>query len=536
MKNKNTTTGRTQKPLRSATQQNAQKKYHSLPIIPVLPILFVLTYLWAAWYFGDVLRMARERSFWVPSTEEMEFLLQQNFGWGWSLGRLLIMPMRYPWAGALIPAVLITLGTWLTGYVLRLKGNLRFLEYIPAGLYFSWMTYEGINWFHENEKGMIFAVPFFVVLLLAVCAIAVAFITRGSAVPALVRKPKDETSMQNWLQVGMLVLIFGGCALFDHFQRPYTRVMAREDVCMLNQDWQGIMKVARDNATLSYRPIAAKYAIALVETNQICERLYDIRLDYDSLYLHSQNGKHCMELNMYQEDCDYYAGFMETCIHHAIERNTMIGPNIRSLELLTKCAIMRKEWENAYRYLRILRDVPFEGSFVDKYTKYVGDTAVIKNDPEMALIMELEPIHDSFENNYQQPTFLGYNLALMEGRSKNALMNSLAVCMYTKLMPAFMMRTAPLQGSTPPENIADALCLMTAKDASIPSRFAGLEYRMSQLQSSLTAMKPYLSDRPGNARMLFDTYKGYYPYYYFFGNLKATKKRNTDASSSAGVN
>ena len=154
----------------------------------------------------------------------------------------------------------------------------------------------------------------------------------------------------------------------------------------------------------------------------------------------------------------------------------------------------------------------------------------------MALIMELEPIHDSFENTYQQPTFMGYNLSLMEGRSKNALMNSLAVCMYTKLMPAFMLRTAPLQGSTPPENVADALCLMSAKDASIMQKFSGLNYRYGELRSALNDMKPYLQDRPGNARMLFDRYKGYYPYYYFFGNLKATKKKKTDATSNAGVN
>ena len=45
-----------------------------------------------------------------------------------------------------------------------------------------------------------------------------------------------------------------------------------------------------------------------------------------------------------------------------------------------------------------------------------------------------------------------------------------------------------------------------------------------------------MNDREGNARKLFEQYKGYYPYYYFFGNLKATRKSDTKASSSAGVN
>ena len=46
-----------------------------------------------------------------------------------------------------------------------------------------------------------------------------------------------------------------------------------------------------------------------------------------------------------------------------------------------------------------------------------------------------------------------------------------------------------------------------------------------------------MKDRAGNAYKLFERYKGYYPYYYFFGNLKATKKGYTgEPKASAGVN
>ena len=506
-----------------------------LPILPVLPLLFVCTVVWAGWYYGDVLRMARERSFWVMSTEQMDFLLGQEYGGLWYLGRLVLTTFRYPWFGAVILALIVTVGTWCVGYAMRLTARWRFVQYVPAGGFFGWMAYEGINLFYENETGMIFGIPLCAVMVLLIWSVLIASFSRKKA-PALVSVPRDETVMQNWLQVAMLVVIFGGQALFVHYARPYTRVIAAQDVCTLNQDWQGIIEVTRRNAELSHRPIAAKYAIALVETEQICDRMYDIRLDYDSLYLHNSQGEHAMSLNLYQEDCDYYAGFVQTCIHHAMERMTMIGPNIHSLELLTKCALLRGEWEVAEKYLRVLDDVPFEGGFVDKYALYVGDSTRIEADPEFAMIRKLEPIHDSFENNYQQPTFMGYNLSLVEGRSQNALFNSLACCIYTKVMPSFIIRTEPLQGKTPPENVADALCLMTTKDPGILQRFANLDYRMSRLQKEVGVMRPYMNDREGNARMLFERFKGYYPYYYFFGNLKATKKSDTKASSSAGVN
>lgn len=517
-------------------QKNTPKESRPL-LLPVLPILFVATYLWAAWYYGDVLRMARERSFWVASTEQMEFLLSQEYGGLWYLGRLMITLFRYPWVGALIPATLITWSTWCLGYGLRLTARWRWIQYLPVGAYMMWLVYEGINLFYENESGAILGIPFCASVILTIWAIMIASFSRKKA-PAIIGIPKDETAWQNRAQLLAIVFVFALQGVMTEVYRPYTRVIAKMNVGLLNSDWQGMIKTARDNADLSYRPIAAYYATALVNTNQICERLYDIRLDYDSLYMHVRNSKaNVHALTLYQEDCDYYAGFIQTCIHHAMERVTMIGPNIRSMELLTKCALMRKEWEVAKKYLRILRDVPFEDEFVEKYSAYVDNPEMVKNDKEMAFIRQFEPIHDSFENTYQQPVFLGYNAVLTEGRSKNALLNSLAVCMYSKSMPAFMMRTQPLEGSLPPENIADALCLMSAKDPNIMQRFSGLDYRYKKLATALGEMKPYMKDRPKYAKELFESYKGYYPYYYFFGNLKATRKTpKAEASSTAGVN
>lgn len=529
MKQKNT-------PKISKTAQTSPKEKKNL-LLPVLPVLFVATYLWAAWYYGDVLRMARERSFWVPSAEQMDFLLSQEYGGLWYIGRLMISLFRYPWIGALLPATMITWSTWCLGYGMRLTARWRWVQYLPVGIYLMWIAYEGVNLFYENESGAILGIPFCATLILTIWAIMIASFSRKKA-PAIIGIPKDETPWQNRAQLLTIAVIFAVQGLFTEIQRPYTRVIASMNVSLLNSDWQGIMKTARENAELSHRPIAANYAIALVNTNQICERLYDIRLDYDSLYLHGRNQtKNAMTLNLYQEDCDYYGGFIQTCIHHAIERITMIGPNIHSMELLTKCALMRGEWDVAKKYLRILQDVPFEDAFVDKYSAYVGKTEVVNADKEMAFIRQLEPIHDSFENNYQQPVFLGYNAVLTEGRSRNALLHSLAVCMYSKSMPAFMMRTQPLQGTMPPENIADALCLMSSKDENIMKNFQGLQFRYQKMAKSLSEMKPYMKDRPGNALELFPKYKGYYPYYYFFGNLKATRKTpKNEGSSTAGVN
>lgn len=506
-------------------------------LLPVLPIMFVATYLWAAWYYGDVLQMARERSFWVADTKQMEFLLGQEFGGLWYIGRMMMMPYHNPWIGALPLAAMLTWSTWCLGYGMRLTARWRWVQYLPAGVFMTLLSYEGVNLFYENEAGAIMGIPFCATVILSIWALMIASFSRKKA-PSIVRVPHDENRWQNMVQLGALTIVFGAQVVITEIYRPYVRVIAGMNVSLLKNDWQGIMKTARANAHLSHRPIAAAYAIALVNTGQQCDRLYDIRLDYDPIYMHRKNmPAEDNTLPLYQEDCDYHAGFVQTCIHHAMERMTMIGPNIHSLELLAKCALLTGETEVARKYLRILKNVPFEGDFVQKYSAYVDNPGMINSDPEMASIRKLEPIHDSFENIYQQPVFLGYNLSLTEGRSREALLNSLAVCMYSKAMPAFLMRTQPLEGSMPPENVADALCLLSSKDKDIPNRFPALQFRQEKLVNALVQMRPFMKDRPKHALELFDKYKGYYPYYYYFGNLKATRKTEKhDQSSTAGVN
>ena len=215
----------------------------------------------------------------------------------------------------------------------------------------------------------------------------------------------------------------------------------------------------------------------------------------------------------------------------------MTGPTVRLLKLLVKCAVMRNEKDLADKYLRILSDVPFEKGFCSKYAAMNNNIELTSKDPEMARIRMTEPIHDSFENFYQQPVFMGYNLALVEGRSMEALQNSLCVCLYTKLMPQFTERLQPVYGTTPPDIIADGVLLASSKYPGLDSHFPGLQNRTSKLQLFMEHVRPFIKDRPGNAYKLFDKYKGYYPYYYYFGNLKATKKGYTNANTSnSGVN
>ncbi len=505
-------------------------------VLPVLPVFFVLCWLWAAWYYGSVFHISREYSLWVADTRIMQFILCQPYGVLRYIGRAMLQLYQYPWLGGLLMALMLTAGSWLTGYCMRLRASWRYLQYLPALFYMAVVTYHGLDVFFEARTGFIFGIPFVVLVVLCIWGIIIRSFSR-KPIPAVVGVPKDETPRQNGIQFAVIVALLVAIIGFDQWQRPYVRVICQLLDMEYRQDWAGIQKLARANAQMSNRPMACSYGISLVQTGQIAERLFDIRLDYDSLHVHGMDGKGNNLNSLYTPEGNYYGGFIESSMHACMEQMVMTGPTIRLLKLLTKCALMREEWELAEKYLTVLRRVPFEGAFCKKYGAMVHHLDLVNAEPEMALIRLTEPVHDSFENQYQQPLFMGYNLMLVEGRSANALMNSLVVCLYTKLMPQFVERLEPLIGTTPPSIIMDGIMLAENKNPGISQHFAGLNFRQPQLQSFLENTRPYMKDRPGFAYELFPKYKGYYPYYYFFGNLKATRKGYTSLSSSnSGVN
>lgn len=529
------------KPQKQA-QRTAQQKPAAAPRerrewrLPVLPIFFVLTWLWAAWYYGSVFYISREYSFWVADTRMMEFVLSQPFGVLRCIGRAMLQVYRYPWLGGLLMALMLTAGSWLTGYCMRLRPAWRAIQYVPALLYMAVVTWHGLDIFYEARTGFIFGIPFVVVDVLCIWAVIIRSFSR-KPVPAFIGIPTDESPRQNRLQLAVIVVALAAIIGFDQWQRPYVRVICKLLDMEYRQDWAGIQKLARKNANMSNRPMACSYAIALVQTGQIGERMYDIRLDYDSLHIHGMDWKHNNASCLYVPEGDYFGGFIESSLHSSMEQMVMTGPTIRLLKLMIKCSLMRGEWPLADKYLTLLRKVPFEGDFCKKYGAMMHRNDLINSDPEMAMIRLTEPLHDSFENQYQQPLFMGYNLALVEGRSSNALINSLCVCLYTKLMPQFVERLEPLVGTTPPSIIMDGIMLAENKNPGLSQNFSGMNFRRPTLQNFLDNTRQYMSDRPGHAYELFPRYKGYYPYYYFFGNLKATKKGYTGLSSSnSGVN
>ena len=514
----------------SSQVKEQQKRVRRVWALPVIFIFFAALWWWAGSYYGPALRTCREYSFWVANPEQMKYVLDCQNGWLWYVGRMLLQLFRYPWLGGLLMAVMLTVASWLLGYTLRLNARWRWLQYLPVLLGLGFMEYQGLDLFFEKETGKILGIPMFITCLIIACALIVCLARKGRVIVM-------ERGREGLCSLAVVVLGFVLLVGYNQWKRPYVRVISQLMEAQWNQDWSRIQKVARSHAEMSNRPMAAYYAISLVHTNQICDRLYDIRLEFDTLHVHGMSGEVNPAVNLYIPEGSYHGGFILTCIHQCMEQMVMTGPTVRLLHLFVKASLMRGEWDVVEKYLRILRDVPFEGDFCEKYSKMVRHPELVNSDPEMAQIRLTEPMHDSFESMYQQPTFLGYNLRLTEGRSLNALQNSLAVCLYTKLLHDFVARLNVLRGTTPSENVADGILLATTNYPGLEKSFMNLNIREPRLQAFMNVIQPFMQTRAEHADEFFPRYKGYYPYYYFFGNLRATNASQKGyVSSNSGVN
>ncbi len=511
-----------------------ERKKSPLLLSPYL-LLFIAVWAWAAFWYGDVFRIARERSFWVADDVLMGYYNGRPWEELWRIGLFLLQFYRWPMVGALITSLFVTGSTYMLAYCLKLRGWWRLIQYLPAMAYLAVMAYLAFDIYFEAETGMIMGIPFLSFLVLLIMTVIIRTFSKHS-IPNIMKVRAGASVALNRVELLMALLTVGVSMAITQWMRPYMRVIPKMERLDMEQRWAEAAQMGRDNGDLSYRALAAYYTVALLQRGEIGTRLFDIRMDYDDPYMHGFDKTTNTIFNYYLMDMDFHNGLIQTAIHHAMEQMTMNGPNIKALKMLTKCALLTGEWEVAERYFTVMKKVPFEGDWVAKYEPMLRDTVKINADPEFKMVRLTEPMRDVFENVFVQPTFLGYNASLLEGRTINALWNSLAVHAYTKSMEPFVYRCTPMQGTTPPESFAQALALMASKHPEVMKMYPGLQFQQDRLTHFVQDVKPLMGDRPGHARELYKKYKGYYPYYYFFGNLKATKKTSTDGSSNSGVN
>lgn len=505
---------------------------------------FLLAWTWAAWWMGDVLRIAYERSFFSPDTSLMHWLWQQNLGFLWIIGRALLTLYRWPLVGGLLVATMLTASAGLFSYCLRLNRRWLWIVFLPATAWMSWTADSGLNLYYMREPGRILAWPFLfmVVGTLAATAAWITLSHRRKAYSCLSNSTGNTGSARRrWNGLAypaLLLLFFLIPTLLLHFRHPYLRPLTRMQVLLMQQDYQGMSDMAHEHADLSYRQLAGYYAIALERTGRLADQIFDIKYDFEAVHIKAYNRKPSGALNYHLIDCNFHAGLFRAARHQAILDLTMDGPSLYTLKYLAKISLIEGDWALARKFIRIISRAPFEEDFVSKYQPMVGRADLVQADPELAAILYAAPPYHVLENMYEKPAFLGYYVAQRHFKNPESLIRSAVACLYSKRMPDFLRCCQQLVGRPLPRSIAEGLLIMAGKEPGILRAFPQLQMDQQRYALFLQEAAPYMEDREQGSKVLFEKYRGYYPFYYFFGNIRAAhnESNDTDQHFNAGVN
>lgn len=490
-------------------------------LFPHAVVFFVVMWLFATFWYDDVFVMARDYSFFAFDRILMLPVWERPYGSLWIVGRALLCLFAYPWLGGLAFAAILTLISWLTGCLLRLPARWLWAQYIPAAVYMAVLVWAGFDAFVFRDPGCILGIPFCVLVILA---IQVAFLRTFShrSLTMFWRNRSDETRLTVGTTLMMVLLIPVASVFYGSVYRSDVRVTARLQRLMWQQRWAEMVTTAQ-TWDGSCRPVAAYHAIGLAYTGRLLTDLFKIKYDYTPLHLVSRSGKPSLGGELYEVDCNFHAGLLQSAYRNDMEQTMLDGVATVRLHRMIRFAVMKGERNLALRYLHVLGKQPFESGFIAKYKPMAENSALVDQDPELRAIRQLEPVDNIFEGAFQRPLFIGYNVSLKQGRSQVALDISTAACLYAKMMPPFLYRVQfyANQGTWPPL-VGEALGMMSVKEPQSVN-YGGLDLYKQRFTGFVRDVRGKQKDDQAIDEA-FENYRGYYPYYYYFGNRNAPHK------------
>lgn len=506
-------------------------------------LTFIAFYVFSTIVYGDVFRRAAEANFICSDNTQMYFLTSQAWGTIYCWGRWLLTTMSHLYLGAALLSLILTLTVVLADKAFGVSRRWRGLTaFIPSAVVF-WMIYKGLNLYYKDEPSLIFLVPALVLIVAAVLALAGHFLwNKKKTIDAV---PTKKRAALGWLVPVVLVAGLSATALTWNKTEIIT---ARMQMRMMQGDWDGMIDDAL-NCKRPTRSIAAYYAIALVQTGQLLERQFDIPYDFPKARLEKKDGNE--EYSIFTADCSFNAGLINTAYRCNMDYIVVYGMNLYGLKNMIKCAILNDEQALARKYFTILKKVPFQTDFIEKYEPMIGRQDLIDADEEFHHVLALEPQEQHFEQNYRDPAFLGYNTGLLRGTDAS-LETAIAARLYSKelkaALPLIQVYYKKHNGQLP-QSLQQAITILSVSEPEVDARYSSIvNLQAPTFSSFITVAKPILDERMKASKGLSEAAKedlrdeynrklrdalaadwvGTYLYYYYCeNNDKAQVKKET---------
>ena len=496
---------------------------------------FLLIYGFFTLVYGDVIERAEQDMYISSAPESMIYLLTQPLGHLFYASRWVMLLCKWAALGGAFLALVMTITAAAVDYAFCLPRKLRGLGFVVPIAEIAWMVWRGTNLYYKNEPSMVVLVPLTAMAVALILALLVALARHF----AKRTKKSVPERLRPW---GALIMVLALAATGVATRKINENVIltARFQNLAAVQDWDTIIEEAH-KAKRPTRAVAAYYAIALEETDQLLDHIFDIPFDFPKLHLDKFDGNE--EYGLFMSDCNYHAGLLNSGYRTAMDYTVVAGPRLVSYKRMAVCALANGEIALCRKYLALIKQMPFEEDFVERYQALADNPEKLTdNDAEIKHVLSLYPQEDHYEQNYMPPAFLGYNVGLSRG-SDNTLITSSTACLYSKDLRAFMVRAQIMKqkGMRFTEAMQQAVAIFALNNPDALKAFPEVrQFVPDQLRSFLLDAKPYIDDREALRRELKEAWLGTYFYYYYTENndpSQTVKSYDSEQKDSkAGVN
>lgn len=484
--------------------------------------------LFFTWGYGDVMWRAEQESYISTSADTMHYLLSQPFGKLFWLSRWVLLLFKWPIVGGVLMAAIYTLTARLSDKAFGVKRKWEGIGFFIPVAQIAWMLYRGFNLYYKNEPSLFIIIALLVLAIVAIIALVTWFVSR---------KKQQAEAPASVRPYGLLValLLIGGTTGAARYFNQNVIFTAQLQKMQWNQEWDDMVTLAR-SARQPSRSVAAYHAIALEETDQLLDGMFDIAYDFPKLKLDSIEGNE--EYTLFLEDCNFHAGLLNASYRNCMDRIVMDGPRLYYYKRMAVCALLNGEKALCRKYLALINNVPFESDFVDKYTAMLNNPKLIKEDAELTHVLSLNPRENTFEQQFTTPLFLGYNVGLLTG-SDATLITSIAACLYGKDIQNALPRIQVLiqKGMPLPMCVQQALCIAFLKNPDMLKQIPQVgQYVPNEISAFLMDAKPYINDRLKLRHELRKQWLGSYVYYYYTENNDPDQVKKPQVDSKSSVN
>ena len=284
-------------------------------------------------------------------------------------------------------------------------------------------------------------------------------------------------------------------------------------------DWQEVVDVARNSEVPPTRAEVLFRNLALQQLGTSSETMFKFE-DSDAEYKSAR--KHQYLRLMAARQLYYYYGKVNYSYRWCMEDMVEYGLRPTYLQYMTKCALMNGETDLARKYLTELKDAPFRGDFVEKYSAYIDHPQKMEEDAEMQGIKRLMNYNNLLDGDAGLiEVYLLNSFALTEGGSREMVELSLQCNMILKDINGFWARflaLLPTFGDHIPLHYQEAAVLFSALENKYDISKLPIDQNVKERFMKLVQESEMNSSRgdEANAQLLKPSFGDTYWYYYFF--------------------